>query len=111
MTITKDMKFTLEEQETCLNFEAKEGKWFVYSSVPSHIRLFTKNTATTHADFEVLSSYEGKSTSVRFSIENSATSIASFIKKKRIVREPTEAQVKARQKFADKAKERASKTL
>jgi bifunctional DNA-binding transcriptional regulator/antitoxin component of YhaV-PrlF toxin-antitoxin module len=32
------MAYSKEEQETVLTFDSLEGQWYVYSSVPKHIR-------------------------------------------------------------------------
>lgn len=99
-----NMKFTKEDQETVIIFEAETGEWNFYSCVPAHIQLFMKNGRINNGDIEVLTSHEGIPTSIRFKVENSAISIASFFKKKRIKREPTEAQLQARQKFTEMAR-------
>ena len=101
------MKFSKDEQETTINFDAVSGMWVLYTCVPLHINSFMKSTAINQAEIEVLTSWEGKPTSIRFKAENTAISLASLLKKKRIKREPSEAQIKARQKFAEMAKARS----
>ena len=95
------MRIPKDEQETTFVFDAALGKWDIYTCVPAHIQLFMRNERRINADIEVLTSWEGKATSIRFSIENSAISIRSFFKKKRIKRKPSEAQLQARQNFAE----------
>jgi len=87
MTITKGMKFTLEEQETVITFDAKEGVWHFYSCVPSHIRLFTSKLAEISRELEVLTENEGISTSIRFSVPKALINPKNFIKKKRVMSE------------------------
>jgi hypothetical protein len=102
------MKFGKDEQETVIVFDAEIGEWEIYSCVPEHIKMVLKNTAINSADIEVLTQFEGKATSIRFTLENAAISLASFFKKKRIHQAPSEAQLQARQKFAEMAKGRST---
>jgi hypothetical protein len=95
------MRIPRENQETVITFEAETGEWDIYTCVPAHIRLFLENERISNADIKVLTEFEDKPTSIRFSIENSAISIRSFFKKKRIKRKPSEAQLQARQNFAE----------
>ncbi len=101
------MKFVKDEQETTINYDGVTGMWELYTCVPSHINSFMKNTRIPIAEIEVLTEWEGKATSIRFKAENSAISLATFLKKKRTQGEPSEAQLLARQKFAEMAKARS----
>jgi hypothetical protein len=98
------MQISKGEQETVINFEAATGRWTVYTCVPHHVQLFLENPAITTADIQVLTEHEGKPTSIRFSIGNTAINIAKIIKKQRIQGEPSEAQLQARQKFTEMAR-------
>lgn len=52
------------------------------SCVPSHVHSFIKSPILDKEKIEVLTSYEGKSTSIKFTVENSLVT-KSFLKKKR----------------------------
>lgn len=76
------MKFNREEQETVITFDAKKGRWTFYSCVPSHVHSFIKNPVLAKEKIKVLTSHEGKPTSIKFTVENSLVT-KSFLKKKR----------------------------
>ncbi|MED3759701.1 hypothetical protein P4555_11570 [Peribacillus frigoritolerans] len=76
------MKFNRDEQETVITFDAKKGKWTFYSCVPSHVHSFIKDPILNKEKIKVLTSHEGKSTSIKFTVENSLVT-KSFLRKKR----------------------------
>ena len=80
------MKFNKEEQETVITYEAETGKWNFYTCVPSHINSYMKNPILNKENINVLTSYEGKPTSIEFKVENDIVT-KSFFKKKRTISE------------------------
>lgn len=87
MTAQKDMKFSLEEMESVITFDAKEGVWHFYSCYPPHVRLFTSKLTEISRELEVLTENEGISTSIRFSVPKALINPKNFIKKKRVLSE------------------------
>ncbi|MFJ5750453.1 hypothetical protein ACIP97_18040 [Peribacillus frigoritolerans] len=75
------MKFNKNEQETVITFDSQKGEWTFYSCVPSHVHSFIKSPILDKEKIEVLTSYEGKYTSIMFTVENSLVT-KSFLKKK-----------------------------
>lgn len=92
------MKINLDEQETVITFDAKKGEWAFYSCVPAHIRLFSENPLITTDNLEVLTTWEGKPTSIRFTLENDWINTKGFLKKRRVKRTPSIKQLKALEK-------------
>ncbi|KQU17803.1 hypothetical protein ASG65_26165 [Bacillus sp. Leaf13] len=76
------MKFSREERETTMTFEEATGELTVYTSVASHIKLFSSIDTK---DLEVLTESKGKPTSIRVTLPGSTVSIGGLIKKKRVV--------------------------
>ncbi|PRS26918.1 hypothetical protein C6W19_24285 [Bacillus sp. RJGP41] len=76
------MKFNKNEQETVITFDSQKGEWTFYSCVPSHIHSFIKNPVLAKEKIKVLSSHEGNTTSIKFTVENSLVT-KSLLKKKR----------------------------
>ncbi|MEC2869498.1 hypothetical protein ACIQHV_11430 [Bacillus bombysepticus] len=61
------MKFNKDEQGTVMIFDAKTGYWDCCTNVPSHIRLFTSKIMEISGGIKVLTTHEGKPTSIRVS--------------------------------------------
>lgn len=80
------MKFNKEEQETILIKEAATGEWTFYSCIPSDIRSFMNNPILNKEEIKVLTSHEGKPTSIEFKVEIAFVT-KSFFKKKRTISE------------------------
>ncbi|SIR37922.1 hypothetical protein SAMN05878482_103477 [Peribacillus simplex] len=99
------VKFNKDEQETVITFDAKKGTWTFYSCVPSHVDSFIKNPILNKEKIEVLTSYEGKSTSIKFTVENSLVT-KSFLKKKRTLSKEHKQALQI-----GKSKKRVQKTL
>jgi hypothetical protein len=93
------MKFSKEERETVLTYDDFTGEWDVYTSVPSHIRLFTSKIADISGELEVVTKDEGIPTSIRFNLPKESINPHNFIKKKRVV---SEAQLKNLKKTNEK---------
>lgn len=81
------MKFSLDEQETTINYDNREKRWYVYTSVPSHIRQFMSNPLISNSETEVLDEYEGQPTGIRFKLDDSLVSINKLTKQKRVLSE------------------------
>lgn len=81
------MKFNLDEQETTINYDNRKKRWYVYTSVPSHIRQFMSNSLISNSETEVLDEWEGQPTGIRFEIDDSLVSINKIIKQKRVLSE------------------------
>lgn len=79
------MRICKEEQETVITFDAKKGQWSFYTCVPSHIRLFLTNAVVNTEKIEILTTHEGKATSIKFHLENSLVSPKDFMKKQRVL--------------------------
>lgn len=80
------MKINKEEQETVITFDAETGVWSFYTCVPSHIKSFMKNPILDKENFKVITSHDGKPTSIEFEVENSLVT-KRFFKKKRTISE------------------------
>lgn len=96
------MKFSREEQETTINYDALTMEWDVYTCCTGHINVLMKNDRIPLADIEVLTEWEGKPTSIRFKVGAARTSLPSLFKKPRAKQEPSEKQLQARKAFADR---------
>ncbi|MED3982207.1 hypothetical protein [Priestia megaterium] len=79
------MRIHKEEQETVITFDAKKGQWSFYTCVPSHIRLFLTNSMVDTEKIEILTTHEGKATSIKFKLEKSLVSPKDFVKKQRVL--------------------------
>ena len=79
------MKINRSEQETVITYAPIKGEWTFYTCVPSHINSFLKNPLLRRENIEVLSSHEGKPTSIRFKAEKSI--VTKNILKSRILSE------------------------
>ena len=92
------MKFNKNEQETVIIFDAQKGEWTFYSCVPSQIQSFMKNPILNKEKIEVLTSHEGKPTSIRFTVENPLVTKSFFKKKRTISKEHKQALLNGRLK-------------
>lgn len=79
------MRFNKYEQETVITYDTKKGEWIFYTCVPSHIQLFFKNSMVNTEKIEVLTTHEGKATSIKFQLEKSLVSPKDFVKKQRVL--------------------------
>lgn len=75
------MRFSIEEQETVITYDAKNKEWAFYTCVPSQIKTFLENPSV-KGNFEILTEDQGQPTSIRFKLEKSLVK-KQFIKSKR----------------------------
>ena len=81
----KDMRFTLDEQETTLVYDAKEKQWHIYSNVPAHVRFLVENSLKFNIGFQVLDEEEGQETAIRLVLDQSLVSLKKLFKQKRVL--------------------------
>jgi hypothetical protein len=80
------MKFKRLEQETVITIDEYSGECTFYTCVPSKIKSYMRNPLLNKEEIEVLTSHEGKPTSIRFTVGKSFVT-NSFIKKKKTLSE------------------------
>lgn len=79
------MRFTLDEQETTLVYDAKEKQWHIYSNVPAHVRFLVENSLKFNIGFQVLDEEEGQETAIRLVMDQSLVSLKKLFKQKRVL--------------------------
>lgn len=79
------MRFSVDEQETTLVYDAKEKQWHIYSNVPAHVRFLVENSLKFNIGFQVLDEEEGQETAIRLVMDQSLISLKKLFKQKRIL--------------------------
>lgn len=92
------MKFSKEEYETVITYEAETNEWSFYTCVPSHIKSFMKNSILEKENIKVITSHEGKPTSIEFVVEDSIVTNSFFRRKRTISESHKQALLRGRKK-------------
>lgn len=79
------MRFSVDEQETTLVYDAKEKQWHIYSNVPAHVRFLIENSLKFNIGFQVLDEEEGQETAIRLVMDQSLISLKKLFKQKRVL--------------------------
>lgn len=79
------MRFSVDEQETTLVYDAKEKQWHIYSNVPAHVRFLVENSLKFNIGFQVLDEEEGQETAIRLVMDQSLISLKKLFKQKRVL--------------------------